>query len=162
MSKIREILNDNNSVLVFDIDGVLATMEWGEYNHFAHTEEEWANMYKTEGTYYYTKEFACKRMQEFLKDKDKSRVYVITKAYSDNEWKDKINFSYECYNIPKDHVFYVDDNAKKVDVLNEIRKKHPEVDEHHIVMIDDTTEVLNSVRDNTDYTTAHISSFLNF
>ena len=39
MSKIREIINDENSILVFDIDGVLATMEWGEYNHFAHTEE---------------------------------------------------------------------------------------------------------------------------
>ena len=44
MSKIRELLKDPRSVLVFDVDGVLAVMEWGEYNHYGEDDETWANM----------------------------------------------------------------------------------------------------------------------
>ena len=34
MSHIKELLNDKESVLVFDVDGVLALLEWGKYNHY--------------------------------------------------------------------------------------------------------------------------------
>ena len=160
MSKIKDILNDKNTILVFDIDGVLALMEWGEYNHFGQTDEEWTKMYQDNNLNYYTEECVSKRMQDFLKDKDKSKLYVITKAYSENEWKDKINFANKFYNIPKEHVFYVDSNNKKADVLIDIAKKYKEIDEHHIAIIDDTVEVLNDVKAKTHYTTIHISSFL--
>ena len=32
-SKIKDILNDNESILVFDVDGVLSLLEFGEYIH---------------------------------------------------------------------------------------------------------------------------------
>ena len=41
MSRIKELLKDNNSVLVFDVDGVLAVLEFGERNHFGLNDEEW-------------------------------------------------------------------------------------------------------------------------
>lgn len=159
MSKIREILNDKESVLVFDIDGVLAVMEWGEYNHYGEDDETWTKMYETRANYY-TEEFVCKRMQEFLHGKNKDRVYVITKAYSENEAEDKKDFVYEFYGIPREHVYYVRNNFDKSNVLVEIKKKYPDLSDHKIVMIDDTVEVLTNIMDNTPFSTAHISSFL--
>ena len=40
-SKIKDILNDNESILVFDVDGVLALLEFGEYNHYIYDDETW-------------------------------------------------------------------------------------------------------------------------
>lgn len=159
MSKIREILNDKESVLVFDIDGVLAVMEWGEYNHYGEDDETWSKMYEKKANFY-TKEFVCKRMQNFLKDKDTSRIYVITKAFNENEAEDKKNFAYEFYGIPKDHVAYVEHNLDKTKVLIQIKEKYPEISNHQIVMVDDTVEILTDVMEKTGFSTAHVSSFL--
>ena len=40
MSEISKIIKDKDSILVFDVDGVLAKIEFGKYNHFIE-EEEW-------------------------------------------------------------------------------------------------------------------------
>ena len=159
MSKIREILNDDESVLVFDIDGVLAVMEWGEYNHYGEDDETWTKMYEEKANYY-TEEFICKRMQDFLKNKDKEKVYVITKAFSENEAEDKKDFVEKYYGIKRNHVYYVRNNFDKSNVLVEIKKKYPELSNHKLVMIDDTVEVLTNIMDNTPFSTAHVSSFL--
>ena len=159
MSKIRELLNDPNSVLVFDVDGVLAVMEWGEYNHYGETDEAWANM-QGEGIVFYTEEYAIPKMQEFLKDRDKSRIYVISKVFTDHELEDKKQFLEKCYGIKRENVFSVKSNPDKVSALNAIKEQHPELDDHHLIMIDDTTDVLTMVMDNTPFSTAHVSSFL--
>lgn len=159
MSKIKEILKDDNSVLVFDIDGVLAIMEWGEYHHYIADDYIWANMYSN-GECYYTEEYVSKKMQDFLKMKNKSRVYIITKAFSQNEANDKMNFAFKYYGIPKENLFYVEDNMEKYKILFEIKKKYPELPDHNLVMIDDTVDVLTSIMDKTPFSTAHVSSFL--
>lgn len=159
MSKIKEVLNDDNSVLVFDVDGVLAVMEWGEYNHYGEDDETWTQMYEEE-TQYYTEKYVCKRMQEFLASKDKSKVYVITKAFSKNEVEDKKNFVNQYYGIKKEHVYSVQNNWEKTDVLLQIKEKYPTIEKHQIVMIDDTVEVLTNVMERTGFSTAHVSSFL--
>lgn len=159
MSRIKELLKDPDSVLIFDIDGVLAICEWGEYNHFDMSDEEWNARY-ADGQMYYTEEFVSKKMQDFLKSRDMSRVFVVTVAESDAEGKDKIHFSNEYYNIPRENVYYVKNKASKLDKVLEIRKKFPNLDDRKILMIDDTIEVLNNIMENTNYTTVHISSFL--
>ncbi len=161
MSKIKEVLNDKNSVLVFDVDGVLAIMEWGEYNHYGETDEDWTNMY-TEGTYLYTEKYVSKRMQDFLKDKDMSRIYVITKVFTEHELEDKKVFLEKYYNIKKENVFSVKNNSEKVDLLLKIKEEYPDIDNHNLVMIDDTVEVLTGVMVRTKFSTAHISSFLDW
>ena len=89
MSKIKKLLQDKDSVLVFDVDGVLAVMEFGEHNHYTLDEEEWykANL---SGKNFYTKEKVSKKMQDFLSKKDKQRVYVITKASSIEEFNNNV------------------------------------------------------------------------
>ena len=159
MSKIKEILNDEESVLVFDIDGVLAVMEWGEYNHYGDDDETWAKKYQ-EPQRFYTEEFVCKRMQEFIRGKDTSRVYVITKAFCGNEVEDKRSFVYEFYGIPKNHVYDVQHNIDKTKVLVEIKKLYPTLPNQKLVMIDDTVEILTDIMEKTPFSTAHISSFL--
>lgn len=159
MSKIKEILNDDESVLVFDIDGVLAVMEWGEYNHYGEDDETWTKMYEN-NTNYYTEKFVCKKMQEFMKDKDKNNIFVITKAFCENEVEDKKNFVNKYYDIPKSHVYSVKSNLEKTDILIKLKSNFPNLPNHKFVMIDDTVEILTDVMDKTEFSTAHISSFL--
>ena len=42
ISQIKRLLQESDIVRVFDVDGVLALQEWGEYNHFDLSDEEWA------------------------------------------------------------------------------------------------------------------------
>ncbi|MBR6252825.1 MAG: hypothetical protein IKR04_03190 [Clostridia bacterium] len=159
MSKIRELLNDPNSVLVFDVDGVLAVMEWGEYNHYGEDDETWANSHG-EGIFLYTESKVVAKMQKFLKDRNMDHVYVISKVFTDHELADKQQFLEKYYGIKRENVFAVRSNQDKVDVLNQIKQRYLELDDHHLIMIDDTTEVLTMVMDNTPFSTAHVSSFL--
>ena len=159
MSKIKELLNDDEAVLVFDIDGVLAVMEWGEFNHYNESDEVWNDMYK-EGSLFYTEEYVSPKMRKFLESRDKSRVFVITKAFNDYEVEDKRNFVNKYYGIPREHLYSVRNNFHKTDVIMEIKKMFPELSNKKIIMIDDTVEVLTDIMDRTGFSTAHVSSFL--
>ena len=159
MSKIRELLNDPDSVLVFDVDGVLAVMEWGEYNHYGEDDETWTGM-QGEGIFLYTEKYVVSKMQSFLKDRDMNHVYSISKVFTDYEFADKQQFLETYYKIKKENVFAVRSNEDKVTILKQIKQRYPNLDNHHLIMIDDTTEVLTMVMDNTPFSTAHVSSFL--
>ena len=58
------------------------------------------------------------------------------------------------------HIGLIYRNNDKISKLNEIRNKHPEVEDYQVIMIDDTPDVLTDVQLKTKYSTAHISSFL--
>ena len=158
-SKIKELLRQTDNVLIFDIDGVLAVQEWGEYNHFDLTDNEWSIMAATQSNFY-TKEYVSPKMQDYLKDKDKSRTYVISKSYTKNEDESKAYFANTFYGIPRENIIMVRDDAAKVDKLIEIMKKYPDLPRYKIIMIEDTVRVLNDVREKTNCATVHISSFL--
>ena len=64
------------------------------------------------------------------------------------------------YGILKDHVYLVYHNDEKLDVINKIKKLNPNLEDKYFVMIDDTVEVLNHIMDNSNFSTVHISSFL--
>ena len=159
MSKIKELLKDKESVLVFDIDGVLALLEFGEYNHYYMSDEDWDNFVNSDNNLY-TEDKISKKMQEFLKDKDKSRVYVITAIGVNKEGEYKKEYVKKYYDISPENVYFVNRNNDKVSKIIEIRKKHPEVKDHQIIMIDDTPDILTDIQEKTNFSTAHISSFL--
>lgn len=159
MSRIKELIKDKDSVLVFDVDGVLALMEWGGYNHYELNDEDWAKECEN-GVNYYTEDKVSSKMQNFLKNKDMSRIYVITTVKNSNEGEFKREFVNKYYNIPKENVFYVEDNMKKLEKLEQIKQKYPELEDYKIVMIEDTVKILNAIMEKTNYSTAHISSFL--
>ena len=159
MSKIKELLKDNKSVLVFDIDGVLALMEFGVYNHYGLlTDEEWNNACET--TSFYTEDKVSKKIQDFLRNKDMNRIFVITRVNNINEIDYKKDYVNKYYNIIKDNVYCVLNDNSKVKELNEIRNKFNDIEDYQLIMIDDTTKVLTEIQEQTHYSTAHISSFL--
>ncbi|MBQ7667937.1 MAG: hypothetical protein IJS47_01245 [Clostridia bacterium] len=159
MGKIKDVLRANDSVLVFDIDGVLAVLEFGEYTHFVLTDEEWDALHSS-GKSLYSEEKVSHKMQEFLKGKDMSRVYVITSSGSKGEGEAKRDFANKYYKIPRENVYYVDRNRTKLDILKSIKEKYPDLEDYKLVMIDDTCSVLNEIMDNSKFSTAHVSSFL--
>lgn len=159
MNKIKRLIKDNNNVLVFDVDGVLALLEWGEHNHFGLLDDEWVKACE-EGLNAYTEEVVSHKMQEFLKSKDMSKVYVITTVGNNNEGEFKREFVNKYYNIPKDNVYYVKDNSEKTRRLFDIKEKYPQLEDKQIVMIEDTVGILNDIMEKTNFSTVHISSFL--
>ena len=161
MTKIKELLNDKNSVLAFDIDGVLAIMEWGEHNHFTLVDEDFKNACK-EQVIEFGEDKVSKTMRKFIQGKDTNRMYVITKVFSDREGDFKKKFVKKYYNIPEENFYCVRENYEKVEVLNEIKKKYPGIVDKNIMMIDDSVEVLNEVMKKSDYSTVHISSFIDW
>lgn len=158
MSKIKEIINDSNSVLAFDVDGVLAIMEFSVYNHFL-SDEEW-DRYVLENVNVYTDDKVSSKMRDFISKRNMDNIYVISKINGENEINHKIDFLTRNYGIYKDHIYTVLKDEEKKDKLKEISLKYPDLDSHMIVMVDDTHTVLTDIMNNTSFTTAHISSFL--
>ena len=159
MTKIKELLKDQNTVLVFDMDGVLSTLEFGLYNHYEMTDEEWTEANKEEVNYY-TDDKVIKKIQDYLKNRDMHNVYVISKSYTPNESKCKVDFLTKNYNILKDNIYFVNENDEKVDILKSIKEKYPEKEDYQIAMVEDTVDILNDIMAKTNFATIHISSFI--
>lgn len=159
MSKIKEILKDKTNVFVFDVDGVLAILELGEYNHYALNDEEW-NRACEQGINAYTQDKVSTKMQKFIEGKDINKIYVITAIGHNNEGKFKKEYVNNYYNIPKENVYLVKNNKEKTLKLKEIKEKYPELEDYKIVMVEDTVSVLNDIMEKTNFSTVHISSFL--
>ena len=159
MSKIKELLKDKESVLAFDVDGVLALLEFGEYHHYILSDEEWDKAIG-EGRNFYTDEKVSKKMQAFLKDKDMDRIYVITKASTVKEFEYKKIYLSKNYNIKPENMYYVEHNTDKKEKMKLIKEKYKDLPDCKMIMIDDTTSVLSDVMEHTNFSTAHISSFL--
>ena len=158
MSKIKELINDKESILVFDVDGVLAVMEFGSRFHFM-PDEEW-NETLGNDINVYTEDKVSSKMKAFLSDRNMNNIYVITKISDKNESNHKIKYASKYYNIPEENIYFVREDLEKADRLLEIKKRNNSVADEKIIMIDDTVDILNDVMKRTNFSTAHISSFL--
>jgi len=159
MSKIQDLINDNNAILVFDIDGVLAKVEYGEYNHYALDDDSWYKLIES-GEAVYTPDQVIPKMKEYIKTKDLNNIYICSKSYGDKENNVKIKFIIDNFNIPEDHIYFVRENKDKLEVLKKIKQLRPEIEDNHIAMVDDTTDILNNIMFNSNFATIHISSFM--
>ena len=160
MSRIKELLNDKNSILVFDVDGVLALLEFGERTHYEMNDELWKEA-NEKGVNYYTEDKVSKKMQKFLKNKNMDNIYVITTVLdTSKEGEFKKEYVNKYYNIKKENVIYVKNNTEKTPTIIKIKEKYPKLLDEQIIMIDDTTDILSNIMEHTNFSTAHISSFL--
>ena len=71
-----------------------------------------------------------------------------------------IEYLKKYYNILDKNIYFVNKNRDKTSELIKIRNLNNDVDDEHIIMIEDTTDILTDIQDNTNFSTAHISSFL--
>lgn len=159
MATVRDILSDSRAVLIFDFDGVLAAYEYGEHNHNACKDAEWPEYCKTHNIYENAR--PLKVIQEYVGNIDSNRLFVCSQdgPYARAQ---KTRFVQKYYpQIPANHIFLVETNKKKLDVLREIQRvEFPVLEDKYFVMVDDTIEVLTNIQENSEFSTAHISSFL--
>ena len=157
-SKVKELLESEKAVYCFDVDGVLALLEFGENNHYCNVSDEvWASNLLINN--YYNDKKVNKVIQRFLKSKDMRRVYVITKVFNEVEFKQKKDFVFKNFNISPDNVFMVNDGSSKLKVMRDIHKSYCDLEDKYMNMIDDTVNILNNIMNNSSYSTVHVSSF---
>ena len=158
MSRIWDILNANDSVVIFDIDGVLAAYEYGIYNHNACRECEWNDFVLHNDMY--RKARPLKVLQDYIKRKGTDRVFVCSQA-NENEKEQKCKFVEKNYSIDVSHIYFVKQKADKLKIINEIKDTfYPNLEDRKFIMVDDTIDVLSNIQDNSGYSTAHISTFM--
>jgi hypothetical protein len=160
MSKIMDLMKDKDAVLVFDVDGVLAAYEYGEYHHNACRDEDWPEYRKLHRTYEHARPLVT--LQNFLAEYGNSdRTFVCSQADDEDELNDKMKFVTSNYPIKAEHVYIAKSKEDKLNVLKKIHDVFfPDLDDKMIVMIDDTAKVLTNIQDNSGYSTAHITSFV--
>ena len=157
-SKIKELFENEKTIYFFDLDGVLAPLEYGEYNHYYYNDEEWAKeLVKTD---FYANIPPFKTMQNFIEKKKKENIYVITKVMNDIELDQKKKFLIKNYHILENHIFLVYENHEKLEKMKDLKKEYPNLEDKYFVMIDDTVDVLNHIMEHSSFSTVHISSFL--
>ncbi len=166
MTRLNELLNDEKSIFVFDVDGVLAKMEFGDNNHYYNEDssidsDEQFRDAVVGGRNFYTDDLVNDTMKKFLDKLDSNRIYVLSRVLSTEEQDIKDDFLLRNYNVKKENIMYVRDFKDKLEALNLVKKLNPDTDDEHIIMVDDNVdEVLNYVMNNSKYTTMHISSFM--
>ena len=148
-SKIKELWNSDQTIYFFDVDGVLAPLELGEYNHYYYDDESWNKALLTHD--YYAEMRPNRQIQDFLKNKDKRKVYVITKGMNEVEFEQKARFCNKNYGILKENVFLVSSNEEKLNIMKKIKENFPELEDKYFVMIDDTVEVLNDIMNHSSF-----------
>ena len=156
-SKIKELFENSQTVYIFDVDGTLTPLEFGEYNHYFLNDLEWAEAIGDKD--WYEENRPIKVLQDFIAQKDRANVFVATRVMNEIELEQKRNFLKKHYQIFPEHVFSVLKNEDKLKVMEEIHSKFPHLDNKYFVMIDDTVDVLNYIMDYSYYSTVHISSF---
>jgi hypothetical protein len=134
-------------------------MEFGLYNHYYADDDVWAEEVAN-GTDFYKDVRVVKVLKDYINNRDKNRVYVITKVMNESEFKQKIDFLEKSYGILRDHCFMVLKDFDKLNKLEEIRELYPDLEDKDIAIVDDTVDILTYVMQNSKFSTIHISSFL--
>ena len=156
--ELKDLIYDPESVLVFDIDGVLAAYEYGALNHNACPDDDWDNYVLNNNVYETAR--PPKVFQELIAEKPAERIFTLSAA-GQNEMDLKKRFVCENYpSIPQRNIWFVENKMEKAEKLELISFIFPTLDYKKIVMIDDTIKVLTHIQDNTQFSTIHVSSFL--
>jgi hypothetical protein len=157
---IKEIIYNENSILVFDIDGVLAKYQFGEHNHNNCSDAEWSVDAVNRAKSTYEQAEAVVTFQDLINMKGPENVYVCSVvAYGEDQAKK--DFITRHYGIPESNIMLVSHKLEKLAVLQSLRFEHPELDDEMFVLIDDTIKTLTYVQENTGFSTCHVSTFLN-
>jgi len=153
---IERLLAENpNSIFVFDVDGVLASYEYTDYNH-GYPEYVWENIVMKGDPYQEARPF--KVMQEFI-SQHLENCYICSVCCNDNEMWMKADFIKRHYQIDESHMYFTNTKEEKLEVLDDIHLNHSELEPRHICMIEDTVDTLNYIQEYSEFSTVHVSSF---
>lgn len=139
-------LDLKDSVIVFDMDGVLSKFDFGDLDIKIVPEHEWAKMNMMEDMYKYVQK--TRLFDELIDTKNSMDMYVLSQTLSSFEQNNKINFLERNYpNIREDNIIFVGDTNIKIDILKGLREildntGKADVD---LVIIEDSLSVLLDV-----------------
>lgn len=162
-SKIEALIYDEDSVVIFDIDGVLAKYEFGDHNHNLCSDEEWDNNVAFYAPTIYDSAKPVKLFQGLIRNKKPGSVYTCSVAKGDEKYA-KTSFVRRFYNIPEENILFVDSKDKKLFAIEATRLQKRmqgfDIPDEKFIMVDDSIKVLTHIQDNSDFSTCHVSSFL--
>lgn len=162
MRNILDIAKGDDMITVFDFDGVLGSYEYGKHNH-AIPSDKWSTFVKAEHPFNAGKPFVrpFKVVQDFIKQKNKDDVYVCTVVECMDELIGKCEFAVREYGIRPENIHYVWSNEEKLTYLQHLHQiKYSNLEERNIAIIEDNVKILEYIMKHSDFTTIHISSFL--
>jgi hypothetical protein len=157
-SPLLEFLEEDETAVVFDVDGVLAVYEFGERSHSACPDWEWESYVREHDPYAFSR--PVRQLQEFIAAKDPSRVFACSVA-ADYERHAKRDFVLRNYRIPRENIQLVSSKPEKLAYLSNVRKKL-DLPERRVALVEDTVSTLDLVYETTGFTTVHVSSFFSY
>lgn len=164
MRNIIEKLKEENTVVVFDFDGVLGSYEYKEGNHvISPNADKWNKFVKEQHPYKDTSIIRLfKVLKEFIKHKNISDIYVCSCTLSKEERDGKLEYVQREYGILPENVKFVKHKEDKLTYLWQLHnEKYPYLKENQIAMIEDDVPTLDDIMKYSSFMTVHISSFLN-
>lgn len=157
MSEMLDFLAEEETRVVFDIDGVLAIYEFG-LSHSACPDDEWQDYIRTNDPYATMR--PAWQFQRFIERKRPECVYACSVG-EPYEAECKRAFVLRNYAIPEENILIVSNKQEKLDSLRRIQQQTG-LPEQRIALVEDTVKTLNMVYETTDFTTVHVSSFFDF
>lgn len=146
---IEEILNNKETVYVFDVDGTLTDFNYSMRAFWNPTTEPVS----------YDGVRPLKTMQKLISSLDKDKVFICSRAALKGEPEAKRKFLLDNFNLKPDHIYFVKENNEKLDILRKIQNL-TKVEDELILLVEDSTDVLYNVLINTNYSNMHVSYFI--
>lgn len=144
-----------NSIVVFDVDGVLAGYEFGENCHYAETWDE-AFVSPCDNPYCHVRPLPT--LQHFIQEMKPENIYVCSVA-SEIEKEAKSDFVTQNYRIRKKNIHFVADKSQKIEVLRKIKSEREDLP---IAIVDDTVKTLDQIHQEGGFMTIHVTSFFDY
>lgn len=150
--RLRERLSD--SIVVFDIDGVLAVYEFGDC---CHTSAQWGEeLFRSVGDNPYCYVNPVPVLQDFINNMRREDVYVCSVA---EPWERecKAAFVTSHYDVDPSHILFVESKKDKLGEVINLQDNNPG---RQIAIVDDTVKTLDGIwLADRDILTVHVTSF---
>lgn len=154
MTRAIEFLMEPNTIVVFDIDGVLAPYEFTPRCHSVIDDDEWFELVKSGDPYGALP--PVKLIQRMIEEKGPDNVYVCSVSCTE-EYEGKQRFVEKNYAVEPSHIRFVDSKGDKLNALRQIAAERG-VEESQVAMVEDTVKTLDAIARASDFATIHVSS----
>ena len=158
MQRAVDFLMQPDTVVVFDIDGVLAPYEFTPRCHSVIDDDEWMELVRTGDPY--GKLPPIKLIQRMIAQKGRKCVYVVSVS-SPEEYQGKQRFVTDNYDIDAAHIRFVPSKAQKIDALAQIAAGCG-VPQEQVAIVEDTVKTLDAIARASSFATIHVSSLFAF
>lgn len=153
MSKVWSVLQNPETVVVFDIDGTLTSYSYGEYH--AHHELDHGDTEAFRAIDIYSECHGLKPLQDYIRQHDPARIFTLSMEPHGHE-KQKTEMVRKLYGIYPSNCFYVKESSIKTTVVRQIiDDRFPKIDPRLVVCVDDNEETLRRYEEQTPFCTAH-------